>query len=548
MMLSSMCVSAEDLSLDQIRQSLTFYELTEDQSISNVTDGFYLPVYYKGAFIVWKSDNENVLRIVGDTEGQQAIVMRPPFGEGYATVGLTAYISKDDSFVEKNFLLRIKEQDIGFKYSDTIKKAYEEFEMEFLTAQNIFALKDDLHLPAEDTFANIKISYWFDNNDVISETGKIVRNYENDQTVNLYVCFTEGFETFKTNYKIVIKAYSDEEIRAKAEKDIEEVIKQLSDKCNLLALNDSISLPTSATNGSTISWSSADSSIINDSGKVFQGSEKKETTLTVTAEFHNCVIEKELPVAVLAKGSSSFETGSNIGISGGGGSSSGGNGSSGGGGNNSGGNSSGNSNSGSTNTPVINPDVPAKPVTSFNDVATSHWAYSAITELTKSGILNGVGEGKFAPDMPLTREQTVKILLLALDFEVDENINSSSFEDCTTGAWYIPYIETARKNNIINGISSTTFGVGNKITRQEFATIVARALKQKEISLPETVYTEFEDSEEISEWAKDATSILAGAGIIRGSNNKFCPADSTTRAEAAVMIHRILSINSDFLD
>ena len=136
--------------------------------------------------------------------------MRPPFGEGYATVGLTAYISKDDSFVEKNFLLRIKEQDIGFKYSDTIKKAYEEFEMEFLTAQNIFALKDDLHLPAEDTFANIKISYWFDNNDVISETGKIVRNYENDQTVNLYVCFTEGFETFKTNYKIVIKAYSDE--------------------------------------------------------------------------------------------------------------------------------------------------------------------------------------------------------------------------------------------------------------------------------------------------------------------------------------------------
>ncbi len=542
MMLSSICVSAQEMSLEEIRQSLTFYELTEDQSISNVTDGFYLPVYYKGAFIVWKSDNENVLRIVGDTEGQQAIVMRPPFGEGYATAGLTAYISKDDSFVEKNFLLRIKEQDIGFKYSDTIKKAYEEFEMEFLTAQNIFAVKGDLHLPAEDSFANIKISYWFDDNDVISETGKVVRNYENDQTVNLYVCFTEGFETFKTSYKIVIKAYSDEEIRAKAEKDIDEVIKQLTDKSNLLALNDSISLPTSATNGSAISWSSADSSVINDNGKVFQGSEKKETTLTVTAEFHDCIIEKELSVAVLPKGSSSFETGSNVGISGGGGSSSSGN------GGGSSGNNSGNSSSDSTNTPVITPDVPVKPVVSFNDVATSHWAYSAITELTKGGILNGVGEGKFAPDMPLTREQTVKILLLALDFEVDENINSSSFEDCTSGAWYIPYIETARKNNIINGISSTAFGVGDKITRQEFATIVARALKQKEISLPETVYTEFEDSEEISEWAKDATNILAGAGIIRGSNNKFCPADSTTRAEAAVMIHRILSINSDFID
>ena len=113
MLFSSIGVFAEEISLEEIRQNLTFSAFSSGQSISDVTEGFYLPVVYEDAFIVWESDNENILRIEGSSDGLKALVMRPPFGEGYATVGLTAYISKNDEFVEKNFLLRVMAKGIS---------------------------------------------------------------------------------------------------------------------------------------------------------------------------------------------------------------------------------------------------------------------------------------------------------------------------------------------------------------------------------------------------------------------------------------------------
>lgn len=522
MLFSLINASAEELTLEEIRQSLVFSSFSSGQSVSDVTEGFYLPVYYNGAFIVWESDNENVLRIEGSSDGLKAIVMRPPFGEGYATAGLTAYISKNDEFVKKSFLVRIRELDIGYKYSTGLIDAYNRFELEFLTAQNIFAVEKDLVLPDLTSFDRVSISCWSDNPSVLTDEGKISRSYENAGTAEFYVCFTDGFETFKTSYKINIKAYSDDDIRNIAADDLDVIINSLSDKYNLASLDENLSLPLTTKNNSEVVWSSSDSSVISDKGIINPGSSMKSATLTVSVTSHGLVTEKTLNVTVAPKKSTPTVSKGNSGIGGGGSSG-----------------SSGSQNSG---------NVPEAPKPLFNDVASGHWAYDAVTSLAEKGIINGMADGVFAPDMLLTREQAVKLILPALGIPVNSKVTESSFADCRSGEWYVPYVEAAKSSGVVTGLSETEFGTGKNITRQELATMIVRALKYCSVFLPAVSEVQFDDAESIASWASEAVTALASAGIVKGSDNCFSPENFATRAETAVMLHRIISINTEVLD
>ena len=78
--------------------------------------------------------------------------------------------------------------------------------------------------------------------------------------------------------------------------------------------------------------------------------------------------------------------------------------------------------------------------------------------------------------------------------------------------------------------------------------IAARAMEKAGIELPEadeSVLTDFADAKDISGYAKDAVIALVGNAIVNGSGGRINPKASATRAEAAVIIHRILSLNKD---
>ncbi len=52
----------------------------------------------------------------------------------------------------------------------------------------------------------------------------------------------------------------------------------------------------------------------------------------------------------------------------------------------------------------------------FNDVPKEHWASGYIFVASALGIINGVGDGSFAPDEPLLQEQAVKMIVCALGY------------------------------------------------------------------------------------------------------------------------------------
>ncbi len=61
--------------------------------------------------------------------------------------------------------------------------------------------------------------------------------------------------------------------------------------------------------------------------------------------------------------------------------------------------------------------VSGSAVTGFSDVPADHWASAYISYVAGLGIVNGMGDGTFAPDANVTFEQAVKMLVVALGFE-----------------------------------------------------------------------------------------------------------------------------------
>ena len=98
-------------------------------------------------------------------------------------------------------------------------------------------------------------------------------------------------------------------------------------------------------------------------------------------------------------------------------------------------------------------------------------------------------------------------------------------------------------NKIVNGISENMFGSGLPVTRQDMCTMIYNAVSASGTELDKKFAQKtFEDNDVISPYAAEAVAVLQTAGIISGDeNNEFKPQDGATRAEAAVMLQRLLA-------
>jgi len=94
------------------------------------------------------------------------------------------------------------------------------------------------------------------------------------------------------------------------------------------------------------------------------------------------------------------------------------------------------------------------------------------------------------------------------------------------------------QEGIVTGYADGTFRPDAYITRAEMAVMIARALG---MAVGAEIRTAFADDQEIPTWAKGAVEALRQQGIIQGrEGNRFSPRDTATRAEAAVMLLRMM--------
>lgn len=177
--------------------------------------------------------------------------------------------------------------------------------------------------------------------------------------------------------------------------------------------------------------------------------------------------------------------------------------------------------------------TPAEQQEMFDDIDGVEWAKEAIEALCEKEIINGKGNGIFDPDGYITREEFVKIAAKAFNLEYNEY--KISFDDVDTDSWYAPYVSAAFEKGIITGIDEKNFGTGENISREDICVIVYRIIGNGEYGTA----ADFEDYDEISEYAKDAVDYMTDKGAVSGfPDGTFRPKAPCTRAEAAKIIYK----------
>lgn len=191
---------------------------------------------------------------------------------------------------------------------------------------------------------------------------------------------------------------------------------------------------------------------------------------------------------------------------------------------------------------AVKPDSPPEvgPKLPFDDIQSVPWAIDAIKYLSGKGILEGVGENKFEPDRPITREEFVKLLVLTLDLPAEDT--EKSFDDVSEGAWYYEYVMRAYALNIVKGVDFDSFGVGTPVTREQMCTMLYRAMNFMDISIADNGdESNFTDNEAISDYALASVYALYRGGIVNGVGDMlFLPQGEATRAMAAKTLYSIL--------
>ncbi len=185
------------------------------------------------------------------------------------------------------------------------------------------------------------------------------------------------------------------------------------------------------------------------------------------------------------------------------------------------------------------------PSAKFTDIGT-HWGKESIDYAVGRGLLGGTSETTFAPDTAMTRGMLVTALGRLANVDI-KAYTTNSFTDVKADSTFRPYIEWARSKSIVQGIGNGQFAPDRAITREEIAVIFTNYAKATSYKLPVTREdTTYADASSIGSAYKMAVTAMQQAGIMMGgTDNKFNPKASATRAEVSSMLHRYIKLTID---
>jgi 2',3'-cyclic-nucleotide 2'-phosphodiesterase/3'-nucleotidase/5'-nucleotidase len=193
-----------------------------------------------------------------------------------------------------------------------------------------------------------------------------------------------------------------------------------------------------------------------------------------------------------------------------------------------------------TPAPTATPTPTTVPAASFKDLGKVVWAQEAISALAAKGIIKGLDANTFAPTKTVTRAEFVTMLVRSLD--LTDSAVTNSFSDVKQDAWYTDSIAAAVKAGLVQGSGNGKFEPSRQVTREEMAIMIANALKDKLQPIDKNaVLGKFADKSSIAPYAQEAVAQLTKLGIVNGVDaSKFAPKDIANRAQAAVIIYRML--------
>ena len=114
-----------------------------------------------------------------------------------------------------------------------------------------------------------------------------------------------------------------------------------------------------------------------------------------------------------------------------------------------------------------------KSMSSFSDVPADSYYAKAVAWAVEKGITSGTGDGKFSPEDPCTRAQSVTFLYRAAGSPAV--IGSAEFSDVESDTYYAAAVAWAAKNGITSGTGGGQFGSDDECSRGHIVTFLFNA-------------------------------------------------------------------------
>ena len=187
---------------------------------------------------------------------------------------------------------------------------------------------------------------------------------------------------------------------------------------------------------------------------------------------------------------------------------------------------------------------PAMAVT-FTDVS-GHWAESYITQAADRQLIQGY-DGKYSPGDSVTRAQLATILWRACGSPQPKS--KATFTDLTQD-WYLEPVAWAQETGVMNGIGEGKFGPDGTVTREQLATVLHRMAGSPMDAMLFTQFydADYPDSGDVSSFAKQAIYWCIYRQVYCGESSlnvgkTLDPKAPASRGQIAVMIVRYLDRN-----
>ena len=163
----------------------------------------------------------------------------------------------------------------------------------------------------------------------------------------------------------------------------------------------------------------------------------------------------------------------------------------------------------------------------------------AMRHMVSRGVLKGMGNGKFEPNTTITRAMVTQVFRM---ISKDKAVGSSvSFADVNTNNWFADPVQWASNNGLVAGYPDGSFKPNQKLTYEEFASLLDRLLKEYGIQFNKVKTVNEKDFANVAGWSRESVMHMVELGLMSTDpNGKVQPKREYTRAELANTLDQLV--------
>lgn len=174
----------------------------------------------------------------------------------------------------------------------------------------------------------------------------------------------------------------------------------------------------------------------------------------------------------------------------------------------------------------------------FTDVSEDAWYYDAVQYVYQHKLFSGMSETTFGPEIAMSRAMFVQVLYSLSGKPAASG--AASFSDVAADAWYADAVSWAVQNGIAAGIGDGKFAPDASVTREQAAALLKKVAEQQgQDTSARADLSRYTDANRVSDWAVDAVSWAAASNLMTGTSaTTLSPQGDATRAQVAQIMMR----------